>query len=184
MLWRALRGVERGCYVDVGAAEPEADSVTCAFYQRGWRGVNIEPTRGAFERLSASRPDDINLNVAAGSRDGVTHLYLVDGGNGLSTIVPDQRDSLQEQGWRSEETHVPVLTLASILAEHVDDVVHFLKIDAEGSERDVLAGADLRHFRPWIILVEATKPNSQKPPRRPGRVFCWKLITASPGSTG
>ena len=163
MLWRALRGVERGCYVDVGAAEPEADSVTCAFYQRGWRGVNLEPARGPFERLSAARPDEINLNVAVGDRNGVTSFYMINGGNGLSTAVPDQRERLQEQGWNSTETHVPVLTLASILAEHVDGTIHFLKIDAEGSERAVLAGADLHHFRPWIILVEATAPNSQVP---------------------
>ena len=41
--------------------------------------------------------------------------------------------------------------------------VHFLKIDAEGAERDVLLGADLEHFRPWIVVVEATAPNSQIP---------------------
>lgn len=163
MLWRALRGVERGYYIDVGAAEPEVDSVTYAFYQRGWRGVNLEPARGAFERLSVARPDDINLNLAVADRNGVASFYMVDGGNGLSTIVPDQRESLRDQGWDSTETHIPALTLASIIAEHVNGTVHFLKIDVEGSERAVLAGADLHHFRPWIILVEATAPNSQVP---------------------
>ena len=161
MLWRALRGVERGYYVDVGAAEPEADSVTCAFYKRGWRGINFEPAREAFERLSAARPNDINLNIAIGDRNGLTPFYMVDGGNGLSTVVPDQMHTLQEQGWNSTEVHVPVITLASVLAEHLDRTVHFLKIDAEGSERSVLTGADLQHFRPWIILIEATAPNSQ-----------------------
>ncbi len=41
--------------------------------------------------------------------------------------------------------------------------MHFLKIDVEGGERAVLAGAGLRQFRPWIILVEATAPNAQTP---------------------
>jgi FkbM family methyltransferase len=163
MLWRALSGVKRGYYVDVGAGEPEVDSVTCAFYQRGWRGVNIEPARGAFERLSAARSEDINLNVAAGDRNGMTSFFMAGRGNGLSDTVPEQTDSLQEQGWESTKTHVPVVTLASIIAEHVDGTVHFLKVDTEGSEREVLVGADLQRFRPWIILAEATAPNTQVP---------------------
>ncbi len=163
MLWRALRTVETGCYVDVGAAEPVADSVTYAFYLRGWRGVNLEPTPGAFQRLSEARPDDVNLNVAAGDRDGTATLFLVDGGNGLSTSVPDQAETLRHQGWRSSEIRVPMRRLASIVDEHVRRPVHFLKVDTEGNEREVLAGSDLRRFRPWVVLVEATAPNSQTP---------------------
>jgi hypothetical protein len=36
--------------------------------------------------------------------------------------------------------------------------VHFLKIDVEGYEPQVLSGMDLPNFRPWIILIEATQP--------------------------
>src|SRR4051812_19442188 len=43
MLFRALRHVADGFYVDVGANSPDEHSVTKAFYERGWRGINIEP---------------------------------------------------------------------------------------------------------------------------------------------
>lgn len=43
MLHRALKGVEKGFYIDVGANDPVQYSVTKAFYERGWRGINIEP---------------------------------------------------------------------------------------------------------------------------------------------
>lgn len=163
LLYRALRGVEKGCYIDVGAAEPEADSVTCAFYRRGWRGVNLEPVPATFERLRAARPNDINLNMAAGDQEGTTSFFLVDGGNGLSTAISEQMERHKAQGCDCTEIQVPVRTLASIVTEHVSGAVHFLKIDAEGSERAVLAGADFLAFRPWVILVEATIPNSQIP---------------------
>jgi FkbM family methyltransferase len=39
-------------------------------------------------------------------------------------------------------------------------VIHFLNLDCERSEREALIGADFAHFRPWIVLVEATVPNS------------------------
>ena len=40
MLWRALQHIENGFYIDVGAAWPDVDSVTKAFYDKGWRGIN------------------------------------------------------------------------------------------------------------------------------------------------
>src|SRR4051794_3212736 len=64
MLRRALSHVERGFYNDVGANDPIVDSVTLAFYERGWRGINVEPMRQYHDRLVASRPRDTNLGVA------------------------------------------------------------------------------------------------------------------------
>jgi hypothetical protein len=43
MLWRALRDVAKGFYVDIGASDPEIASTTRAFYERGWFGINVQP---------------------------------------------------------------------------------------------------------------------------------------------
>src|SRR5439155_713143 len=42
-LWCALHDVDAGTYIDIGAYDPDIDSVTRAFYDRGWSGINIEP---------------------------------------------------------------------------------------------------------------------------------------------
>lgn len=42
-LWRALKQFEHGFYIDVGANDPSHDSVTKAFYDHGWHGINVEP---------------------------------------------------------------------------------------------------------------------------------------------
>ena len=162
LLWRALWHVERGFYIDAGAGEPEADSVTCAFYQRGWSGINIEPAAAPFALLQAARPRDINLNVAAGAVDGESQFLLVGGGNGLSTLQEERFATLWEEGWPLELTRVSVRRLAGICRDHVPQHIHFLKIDVEGFERAVLEGSDLATWRPWIIVVEATRPNSQE----------------------
>jgi len=39
--------------------------------------------------------------------------------------------------------------------------VHFLSVDVEGLESAVLRGLDWQLHRPWVVLVEATWPNSQ-----------------------
>jgi hypothetical protein len=70
LLWRALHDVENGFYIDVGAQDPTHHSVTRAFYDRGWCGVNIEPAAGCFQKLCAERPRDLTLQVALGNREG------------------------------------------------------------------------------------------------------------------
>ena len=43
ILWRALKDVKDGLYIDVGEHDPEVDSVSLLFYQKGWRGIHVEP---------------------------------------------------------------------------------------------------------------------------------------------
>ena len=163
MLRRALNDVTEGRYVDIGAGEPDADSVTLAFYKANWRGINVEPLAGPYSRLVKARPGDINLNLALGSSVGEAVLYVVGSETGLSTLDPQFAAHYAAEGWPVEERRVPITTLAELCNVHVIGEIHFLKIDAEGAELDILRGADFTRWRPWIILVEATLPNSQIP---------------------
>src|SRR5947208_10141555 len=67
VLERVFADLEEGFYVDVGASAPVDDSVTFHFYDRGWRGVNVEPDPQDYEQLAALRPRDANLRAAVGS---------------------------------------------------------------------------------------------------------------------
>jgi FkbM family methyltransferase len=165
MLWRALKNVESGFFIDVGAWSPKADSVTQAFIERGWRGINIEPTSEAYERLAAERPMDVNLNVALGSRSGEADLYVVAGRDGLSTLDAHEAEARRRDGYAVQRRQVPIERLADVWERHVPagQEVHFVKIDVEGSERAVIEGGAWDRQRPWILVVEATRPNSQEP---------------------
>lgn len=162
LLWRALHSVTPGFYVDVGAHDPTDLSVTRAFYERGWRGINIEPIPFYAKRLREERPRDQILEVALGDKPGIATLYDF-GGTGLSTIDTDIAKEHAASGFPSSELRVPVITLAAAVDGLGNQDVHFLKIDVEGYERQVLSGADFNKFRPWIVLVEATKPLTTKP---------------------
>lgn len=161
MLWRALKHVEIGFYVDVGANDPQQDSVTKAFYERGWRGINIEPVSQWFNRLVSERTRDINLQVAVGAKSGETIIYdLPD--TGLSTMdksIAERHEA--ERGYRKVEYKVHVKTLTEICINLHIAPIHFLKIDVEGAENEVLEGIDFSKLRPWIVVVESTLPNSQ-----------------------
>ena len=164
LLFRALGDVTPGFYIDVGASEPDTDSVTRAFYDRGWRGINVEPTEAAYQRLAAWRPRDVNLRLAAGAAPGTATFFSVeDAHSGLSSLDPAAAARYGAEGLAVQEVVVETRTLAAICREHAPAVVHFLKIDVEGAERAVLEGADFTKCRPWIVLLEATEPNSTIP---------------------
>jgi FkbM family methyltransferase len=160
MLRRALAGVDAGFYIDVGAQDPVADSVTRTFYESGWRGINIEPVAEWIVKLRRDRPRDINIQAAAGNENGEVWFYEVVG-NGLSTTSEETARRHAETGlWEIREYAVAMRRLSDVCLEHDVHEVHFMKVDVEGAERSVLEGLDLAAVRPWIVLVEATLPNT------------------------
>jgi len=162
MLWRALQHVQDGFYIDVGAADPVEMSVTRVFYDHGWHGINLEPNDDYFNLLQAARPRDINLKLGAGQASGQQVFHSISG-TGLSTFDATVAQRHRQDGWTVTEHAVETLTLAELCRQHrPTGPIHFLKVDVEGAEAEVLAGADFQAFRPWIVLVEATEPLSQE----------------------
>ena len=161
MLWRALKHVQNGFYIDVGANHPSDDSVTRAFYERGWSGINIEPLSLHMAQLKADRPRDINLQVAVGVEDGEIELFDTSV-RGLATASSEVAKLHLSAGLSVSSSKVALRRLDGIFSEFAPDDVHFLKIDVEGFERSVLEGMDFVRFRPWVVVVEATIPNSQE----------------------
>ncbi len=162
VLLRALQDVEAGFYIDVGAFSPDLHSVTKAFYERGWRGINIEPNPECQAAFAAQRPRDINLAVAVGDRNGTMQLHVFSD-TGLSTLDASIAEGHVATGRKSDPHEVPVVTLDEVFEAHVGQQsdVHFLKIDVEGFEAQVIRGNDWTRHRPWIVLVEATLPLTQ-----------------------
>lgn len=154
-LWRAFRGIESGFYVDIGAADPRVDSVTCLFYENGWSGVNIEPSP-SFEALQEARARDVNLRVAIGEAEGSVPFFLTYPFLGMSTVDPSVHAHVTEAVDWIDEVTIPQRRLDSILREHaVGRTISFLKVDVEGSEHRVLASSDWTSFRPVVVVVES-----------------------------
>ena len=148
-----------GFYIDVGACDPSTASVTRHFYDLGWHGINVEPTRASFDRLGAERGRDVNLNVALSDAAGDLVLHEFEGvDTGVSTASAVHAERHHQAGLASVEHTVPALTLAEVCERHVTGSIDFLSVDVEGHEREVLAGADFDRWRPRVILVEATEP--------------------------
>ena len=163
VLWRALREIRAGRYVEVGANHPSIDSVTRAFYDRGWQGITVEPVPYYADLQRGERPRDHLVQAAVTSRPGThTTLHVVPR-TGLSTLVDAVIDRHADAGIEHVDIAVPTARLDDVLREagwspHED--IHFLLVDVEGAEDDVLRSVDLSVWRPWVLVVESTAPNS------------------------
>jgi FkbM family methyltransferase len=158
VLNRALQDVEAGFYIDVGANDPVEDSVTKAFYDKGFVGINIEPEYEFFQKLKDARPNDINLNLAVSSTQKSIQFY-VSKIRGWSTTDKNITQDTNRDYLLLETRTVEAKSLDEICAQNGVKEIHFLKIDVEGAEKDVLQSFSFT-IKPWIVVVEATLPNS------------------------
>lgn len=165
VLWRALGHVKDGRYVDVGANHPRVDSISRAFYERGWKGITVEPVASLIELHRSERPRDIQVEAAAAEADDVSVTLHSVPGTGLSTLDSDVDERNRKEGRVVEDVEVDASTLTRILEDAGDEVheIHFMVIDLEGAEERAIEGLDLQRWRPWVLVVEATRPNSTIP---------------------
>ncbi|HXX14987.1 MAG TPA: FkbM family methyltransferase [Candidatus Eremiobacteraceae bacterium] len=163
MLERVFGSQTNGFYIDVGAWHPETYSVTKHFYEKGWSGINIEPSKSYYEILTKRRSRDINLNVAIGTCVGSRDFIEVPE-SGLSSLGRDAIARAEQHDLSSRCYKIPVLTLQSVCEQYCcGKPLSFLKIDVEGCERDVIASLDWRIHRPVVVLVEAVHPDTGLP---------------------
>lgn len=150
---------EKGFYVDIGANHPTEDSVTKYFYDRGWTGINIEPNKRQYDLLAAERPNDINLKVGISDKPGKLKLRIYDKGDGLSTFSEEMKGDYEvHTSYFTDKYHedtVEVTTLSAVLAANNVTKIHFLKVDVEGYEYEVLKSNDWKKYRPEVICIEA-----------------------------
>ena len=97
-----------------------------------------------LQRALGSVPAGRYVEVGAdhSSDHCVTRAFSDRGWNGI-VVEPTRRldDVLTESGWADQE-------------------IHFLVIDVEGDERDILQSVDLGRWRPWVLVVRSTVSTS------------------------
>ncbi len=165
MLWRALKHVEKGFYIDVGAYFPDKDSVTKLFYEKGWSGVNIEPNSECHAELIQKRPRDRNFCFALTNKSGHAEINILNFAEsqlstGLSTLNSDFAKKHVTAGYLIKTDLVDSLTLADLIEKYIIALqeIHFLKIDVEGLEKEVIEGNNWQRYQPWVVLVESISP--------------------------
>jgi FkbM family methyltransferase len=160
-----------GIYVDIGAHDPRRFSNTHLLYQKGWSGINIDPTPG-MKNVFAERTRDTNLEVGISDQTGNLKYYVYNKGT-LNTfdetvVVKHAAENISP----IQTIEVPVTKLADVLNTHLKSgVIDLLCIDVEGHEINVLRSSDWEKFRPSIIAIEDHALNLENLSASPIYVF-------------
>jgi len=157
MVVRALLpGVRNGFYVDIGAHHPVYSSNTFHFYERGWRGINIDAAPGSMKVFGLVRPRDINLEACIAEQPGVAVNFFLFEDPLLNTADPQAAQEARERGLQPVKTVVMrTRTLTDVLQQYAPNTpIDYLNIDVEGLDESILRSIDLSVYRPTVISFE------------------------------
>lgn len=114
ILWRALSGVSDGRYLDIGAGDPNRDSVSLAFHQQGWLGTHVLRSGESLPRFSEARPADIVLEEGATpDLDTLLGHYTEQSPlHWLRLAWPDRKNLFLLQTWRATATRPWLILIA------------------------------------------------------------------------
>jgi FkbM family methyltransferase len=140
---RWLSSSEATTVVDVGANVGDYSSMVLEA-RKDARVFAFEPHPETFKRLTARLSfagNFVATNAACGGAPGKLLLYDHEGrsGTGHASLLPGVIEKVH--GDKSNQHEVAVTTLDRFAAEHDISRIDLLKIDTEGTELDVLKGA-------------------------------------------
>lgn len=145
---------KRGFYIDIGACHPKRFNNTKIFYDKGWRGINIEPNPTRIEFFHKERKRDINLNIGIGKTKKMATFYLLNSA-GTSTFSKKEANSLIKLGHKLErKIKVQMYRLEDIIKKHVKGDIDFMTVDTEALDLEVLKSNNWKKVRPKLICVE------------------------------
>lgn len=158
ILDRFLEGRSKGFYVDVGAHHPTRYSNTYLFYNRGWRGINIDAMPGSMESFLNLRPHDINLEIPISSKIETLPFYVF---NSASLNTFSKVEAEKKHGWKNfkliKTIEIQAFPLSDILDKYLPkgQKIDFMTIDVEGYDLKVLESNNWEKYKPNYILVES-----------------------------
>jgi FkbM family methyltransferase len=156
-----IRKVDKGTYLDIGAADPVDANNTYLLYLGGHSGVLVEPNPVYAKRLRQVRPRDIVLNAGIGGERATTApYYLIRDKPQLNTFSAERAAALEKAfGAQIVERviQVPLLPLNDVLAQHLRKAPDVVSIDVEGLELVILGGLDFGRYRPGAFCVETLR---------------------------
>lgn len=157
MVLRSIfEGKSSGFYIDIGSHHPIYYSNTYHFYQKGWKGLNIDAAPGSMKIFRQLRKRDINLEVCIGLKNEKVKFFIFDK-PALNTFDPVMAERAQNNSRLLETCSLETKTLEQCLETHVspEQEIDFLSIDLEGLDEMVLRSNNWKKFSPKVIVFEA-----------------------------
>ena len=146
---RVFPGVKDGYFVDIGSGHGTKDSNTKVLEDLGWSGVCVDPfpqnmedrTCKVFPEVAYSSPGRTVSFTSAGHLGGIR--------DHLNIWAADERLA------KARTLELTTTTMDEILERaQAPQYLHYVSLDVEGAEYEVLQGFDLAKYRVGALTVE------------------------------
>ncbi len=138
------------------AHSPFYFSNTAYFYQKGCRGVNIEPNPLLFKNFIKYRKNDVNLNIGVADKEGELDFYVMSASTMSTFSLVNAQNLEREHSLKIVEVlKVKVSTIQNIIDKYCrGKFPDFLSLDVEGFDGTILRSIDYSKISPTVICVE------------------------------
>jgi FkbM family methyltransferase len=167
VLWQILvyvLGIERPTYMDIGAHHPVFNNNTYFLYERGSRGVLVEPNPGLHRVLEQVRPRDALVRAGIGATaQAEADFYIIGGSEDaqLNTFSREQAETLVKRSngrYTIERVmKIPLLSINQLMRKHWNGPPNLLSVDTEGYDLAILRSLDFKALRPDVVCVETVE---------------------------
>lgn len=134
-LWRALAPLTDGVYVNIDTCGQEAESISRAFYERGWKGVHVVADSQALAELRRTRSTDVVIEARIG-------LPAQPASQAGAAFMPGEGDN-----------PVPALTLDALFDRLGPDPIHWMRLVLRAPGDNPFQGWCRSTSRPCLLLV-------------------------------
>lgn len=158
--------IDRLTYLDIGAHHPKFLSNTYYFYRKGCQGVCVEPDPVLFKEIMVKRRNDICLNLGVGVSSQDKASFYIMSTPTLNTFSEEEARRYESYGNNKIEKvlDIPLLTVNEIIASYFAHCPHFVSLDVEGFDLDIVRSFDFDRYRPQVFCIETlsyTEDNSE-----------------------
>ena len=149
-------GKPAGTFLDIGAFHPKKFSNTRALFERGFKGVFIEPSPSLHQAFLDEIKDDPLMQLVTdciGDYSGEVEFY--DSGEwALSTTDPEWVEKRKGCGATFNKIKVNMITVPQLLEKSVHKTFDFISLDTENTVKIILPLLDLNALGTSLICVE------------------------------
>ncbi len=151
-----FEGKPAGTFLDIGAFHPTKFSNTRALWERGFKGVYIEPSPSLHKAFLDEIKDDPKMQLITdclGSKAGEVEFF--DSGDwALSTTDPEWVEQRKSCGASFTAIKVNMITVPMLLERSVHKTFDFISLDTENTVLEILPLLDLNSLKTSMICVE------------------------------
>ena len=164
---------KNGVFMDIGAHDGVSLNNTLYFEKHNnWTGLNVEPIKSVYDKLTVNRPSCINLNCAVSDIDGTAQFYC---NTGYTEMLSGLKNNYDQRHFtrlnRENRESNSVTQVIDVETKRIDTIcdtynikrIHYLTIDVEGAEFEVIKSINFDKVFIDVIEFENNYDDASKP---------------------